>query len=100
MDRLGSGKRTDSVLPLFVVLDVEEGVARHGGEARGECTKIGSKLGFATLTSSHHLNRNAPMPTPRVRVVVQLPCNRPDEPHPNPPHVGMLLLRHPDNSLN
>ncbi|KAI9574406.1 hypothetical protein HD554DRAFT_2046893 [Boletus coccyginus] len=27
------------------------------------------------------------MPTPRVRVVVQLPYNRPDEPHPNPPHV-------------
>ncbi|KAF8558707.1 hypothetical protein OG21DRAFT_1503658 [Imleria badia] len=28
------------------------------------------------------------MPTPpRVRVVVQLPYNRPDEPHPNPPHI-------------
>ncbi|KAG9317718.1 hypothetical protein JVU11DRAFT_1934 [Chiua virens] len=25
--------------------------------------------------------------TPRVRVVVQLPYNRPDEPHPNPPHI-------------
>lgn len=28
-------QRTDSVLPLFVVLDVEEGAARHGGEVRG-----------------------------------------------------------------
>ncbi|KAF8450223.1 hypothetical protein L210DRAFT_956816 [Boletus edulis BED1] len=28
------------------------------------------------------------MPTPpRVRVVVQLPYNRPDEPHPKPPHI-------------
>ena len=36
------------------------------------------------------------MPTPpRVRVVVQLPYNRPDEPHPNPPHVRILLPSQP-----
>lgn len=37
-DRLGRTERTDSILPLVVVLDVEDGwTIRHGGEARKGC---------------------------------------------------------------